>query len=543
MAAGLAMAQPGINSIQNAASNIPPPLPNSPIAQGATFVVKGSGLGPANILVANFPYPLSLSGTSVKVTVGGQTRDCIMYYTLNVQIAAILPSSTPLGTGTLTVTYNGQTSAPSPITVVANNLGLYTLSSSGAGAAVATFQVPPPNGPYVSNGNAAIAGDSVILWGTGLGAIAADESIASPGGDMTNVPLEVFVGGQPATILYRGRNGCCSSVDTVYFRVPAGVAGCVTPVTMKIGSLVSNTVTIPIASSGRVCTPSNPGISQNDLSAILAKGSYTTGSVLLTRSSATTTTPSILPGIPATTTTVKNDTGSAGFFRVTGDLSTAFNSQFESVSFGSCAVYSYSGQTIPTIPLTTAVLDAGPSIGVNGAKGAKSLPKVQGAGYFSVLSATADYLDPGAYTLTGTGGADLGAFSAQTTVPPTLVWTNQAGSGTVNRANGLPVTWTGGDPNGNVQITGSSFVIVGTSSFFGASFVCTARTTDGAFTVPSIVLLALPPSGSISAGTISLPLPGTLGVAAASSSNVKVAGLDFFSVGSQMGISQSATYQ
>ena len=124
MAVGTAMSQPVISSIENAASNIPAPLPNSPIAQGATFVVKGSNLGPANILVTGFPYPLILSGTSVKITVSGQIKDAIMYYTLDRQIAAILPSSTPVGTGSLTVTYNGQTSAPAPVTVVANNLGL-----------------------------------------------------------------------------------------------------------------------------------------------------------------------------------------------------------------------------------------------------------------------------------------------------------------------------------------------------------------------------------------------------------------------------------
>ena len=177
MAVGTAMSQPVISSIENAASNIPAPLPNSPIAQGATFVVKGSNLGPANILVTGFPYPLILSGTfsmnstSISVmTTSGQIKDAIMYYTLDRQIAAILPSSTPVGTGSLTVTYNGQTSAPAPVTVVANNLGLYTLRSSGSGQAVATFQIPPAGGAYVSNGNAAIAGDSVILWGTGLGA-------------------------------------------------------------------------------------------------------------------------------------------------------------------------------------------------------------------------------------------------------------------------------------------------------------------------------------------------------------------------------------
>jgi hypothetical protein len=49
---------PMITAIENAATNIPPGLPNAAIAQGALFVVKGKNLGPANPVVASaFPYP------------------------------------------------------------------------------------------------------------------------------------------------------------------------------------------------------------------------------------------------------------------------------------------------------------------------------------------------------------------------------------------------------------------------------------------------------------------------------------------------------
>jgi len=99
---------PMISAIENAATNIPPGLPNAAIAQGALFVVKGKNLGPANVVVASvFPLPTSIGGTSIQVTVGGTTVDAIMYYSLAGQIAAILPSRAPVGTGTLIVTYNG----------------------------------------------------------------------------------------------------------------------------------------------------------------------------------------------------------------------------------------------------------------------------------------------------------------------------------------------------------------------------------------------------------------------------------------------------
>src|SRR5437016_3588461 len=116
-AAALAQA-PTITAAENAATNIPPGLPNSAIAQGALFVVKGANLGPPALAIAtSFPLPASIGGTSVQVTVGGTTVDAIMYYSLAAQIAAILPSKTPTGTGTVKVTYNGQ-SASAPVTVV-----------------------------------------------------------------------------------------------------------------------------------------------------------------------------------------------------------------------------------------------------------------------------------------------------------------------------------------------------------------------------------------------------------------------------------------
>ena len=103
-------AAPFITGVYNAGSWIPPSLPNSGVAQGAYLTVTGSGLGPASLVVAG-SYPLQttqgLGGTTVQVTVGGVTQTCIMYYTSGTQVSAILPSATPVGNGTLTVSYQG----------------------------------------------------------------------------------------------------------------------------------------------------------------------------------------------------------------------------------------------------------------------------------------------------------------------------------------------------------------------------------------------------------------------------------------------------
>jgi uncharacterized protein (TIGR03437 family) len=76
-------------------------------AQGSIFIVYGSAMGPSAIVVGTtLPLQTTLSGTSIQVTVGGTTVNALMVYTLESQLAAVLPSNTPVGTGTLTVTYN-----------------------------------------------------------------------------------------------------------------------------------------------------------------------------------------------------------------------------------------------------------------------------------------------------------------------------------------------------------------------------------------------------------------------------------------------------
>src|SRR5690348_778538 len=82
-------AAPAVFNVQNAVTNIPQGLPNAQIAPGSLFVVKGSGLGPANIAVASAAFQTTtLSGTSVAVTSGGTTVNAPMYYTSATQVAA-----------------------------------------------------------------------------------------------------------------------------------------------------------------------------------------------------------------------------------------------------------------------------------------------------------------------------------------------------------------------------------------------------------------------------------------------------------------------
>ncbi len=541
-----ALAQPVVFTVVNGASNILPGLPNAAVAQGAVFVAYGTGLGPASLVQASsFPLPTTLGGTSVQVTVSGTSVDAIMVYTLATQVAAILPSRTPVGTGTLKVTHDGQASAVFPITVTQSNVGLVTLNSRGSGDAVVTFpdyRVVAPN--YAPN-----PGETVIFWATGLGPVTYDETRAPLGWDMTSVPLEVLVGGRTAAVLYHGRTGCCAGTDQINVTLPKGATGCTVPVVMRIGNLVSNTVTMPIAASGRQCTPSNQAISQSEYERWLAKGSFTAGGVVLSRYISTVT--SRPSSLSAGAATVKSDYGSASFVKATGNPAAVFNAQVETPATGSCVLYTYSGQTMDFLAgLPVQGLDAGSAISISGPAGARSLTKTASSGLVSYSATLGDatpgnYLDPGTYTATGGGGADIGSFTAQHTLAPELAWTNQASITTVNRANGVRVTWAGGDPKGYIEILGTSAAIDPSGAAVRAVFLCAARTTDGCFSVPPAVLLGLPVGGATGTGGSSYAGSFLLGLGSVSyaGSGLQAAGLDFGYFLSTVGIVRSVAYE
>ena len=114
--AGIAIAQtPTITSggVTNGASYASPDLPSGTLAQGSLIVIKGNNLGPDKTpTFSSYPLPLQQDGTSVKVTCERYRRRCL--HDVHVESASCGNPAVPQhrqGAGTLTVTYNGQTSA------------------------------------------------------------------------------------------------------------------------------------------------------------------------------------------------------------------------------------------------------------------------------------------------------------------------------------------------------------------------------------------------------------------------------------------------
>jgi uncharacterized protein (TIGR03437 family) len=506
------------NGVKNTASYADPGFPNGSIAQGSIFAIFGSGMGPAAIQYASsFPIPTTLSGTTVSVTVSGTTVQCPIIFTLAGQIAAILPSTTPLGTGTIVVSYNNTPSPSAPITVVAHSLGLFTVNQQGTGPGV----IQDGSGKSNSLTNAFAPGQQVVFWGTGLGPITGSDANQPVQGNLPGITVAAYVGGKSATVAYAGRS-LDAGDDQINVILPAGVTGCYVPVYFTVTgsngvSVTSNFVTIAISSSGTTCTdPSYP-------TGLTSGTGYRSGSVSLGRS----VTNISSGGFSIAGTT---DSGSGAFYAYTPTYLTSASGYFYDIVVGSCMVLEYSsGNVIPTNLPT--VLDAGPVLNVNGPNGAKQLTKTQGIysatfGQNQVITPpiqgapapTPLYLDPGTYTIdNGNGGNDVGPFKLTLAVPPTFTWTNQNSITNIDRTQPLTITWTGGNPSSMVIVTGTS--ITADNAF--QTFICYAQDSALSLTVPPAILSLLPPSATIG-GTPS----GVLTVETSNSVTGSAPGLD-----------------
>jgi len=482
------VAGPMISAVVNAASYITPGLPNAGIAQGAIFVVFGSGLGPANIAFAPTAFQTTtLSNTSLAVTVGGKTVNAPMYYTSAGQLAALLPSNTPTGTGTITATYNGQPSSPAPITVVANNLGIFTISSDGQGPGIVSYPdyslVSAARASHCGGANtfcgAANPGDTLILWATGLGPVSGnDTSGAGLGQNMPNVPLTVWMGGVQAPVVYQGRSGCCVGEDQIVFTVPNNVpTGCAVPLLIQIGDQISNHTVMPVANGGRDCTPNNASIASVNTEQAVTAGPVSIGDIDLQKNF-------------NSGGTGYEDDADFQFLKIAASPGTEpfFDSFVDALPVGTCRVYNNLNGNNDNAIVGVATLDGGSSLTIQGPAGSLNVQGGTGAG--ATINAAGTFLGPGDYTVTGTGGKDVGPFSATITIPalPTLVSPSTPTNLTVTRSSGMTVTWTGG--GGNVQIHLASATDKTYSS--GATAQCTVAASAGTFTIPPYVLQALP---------------------------------------------------
>ena len=111
----------------------------------------------------------------------------------------------------------------------------------------------------------------------------------------------------------------------------------------------------------------------------------------------------------------------------------------------------------------------------------------------------ATFIEPGSWTIKGTGGADVGPFSASITVPPALNCSPSCDITTIDRTQPLTIQWTGGGGNQDyVEVAGvaTAASLADPKTNVAVLFACTARASDGTLTVPVSVLSQMPTSSA-----------------------------------------------
>jgi len=479
-------------SVFNAASYVPAGVPAGAIAQGSIFTVFGANLGPSTGATPSaFPLGTTLAGVSLSVVQGAISVSAIPVYVSASQINAIMPSDAPVGTASLQVTYNNARSNFSPVRITNTAFGIFTAVGTGIGPGVLQNYVSAANQPINAPKITAKPGQTITLWGTGLGPVPYPDSQPPKAGNLP-VQVQVFVGGVPATVAYSGRSPCCSGTDQIVFQVPTNAPqGCWVPVYVKTaGSVISNFVTMAIQPSGGTCT--NPILTQ--LSSVMVNGG-TFGEAIVYR------------------LTMHEDVGVAAPVDVTGDFHFEAFFNVQSVPFpfdstvslpppGTCTAYTEQGDMLrgmllPGSLLAATQLSVGPAFLLAGPNGQVTLDypvtsyragPLGGLISNNILPNTL-YLSPGSYTMTGSGGDDVGPFSASFSIPQPLIWNNRSQLNIVDRTQPLTISWTGGDTGQEIAVVGVGEDLPTNSSVV---FKCVALPGATSLTVPPDLLSNLP---------------------------------------------------
>lgn len=195
--------------------------PNNQIAPGQIVSIFGQNFTTATATAGAIPLPGQLGPQNTSVTACGKTLP--LYAVFPGQINAQLPLECPTtGSITATVSAGGQTSTQT-FTVATAAPGIFTINASGTGDGI----ILHADNTLVTPSKPAIAGETVVIFGTGLG----PTSPVFPTGTAANaannavMPVSVTIGGQPATVMYAGLTQTLVGLYQVNAVVPAGVSG------------------------------------------------------------------------------------------------------------------------------------------------------------------------------------------------------------------------------------------------------------------------------------------------------------------------------
>ncbi len=421
---------PTITSVTNAASYV------QPIAPGELVTIKGSNLtlGQTAQAAAN-PLPTELGGTTVLI---GGVPAALLYVSpeqINAQVPTAIYGSLDFSYNvTTTVLTSAGASAPINVPISAVGPGFFTSNASGCGPVAALNITPDGDISVNSKSNSAAPGDSIALFGTGLGV----PTVVHPNG-VAPTEAEAFMwrgsihwdyASSPVTPSYAGLAPNLVGVDQVNFQVPANSReGCSIPITMDTGLRTSQLVSVSVNTGRGPCTDP-PEQSYGTVS--LEKTVLSSPTTQSTTEQFLATFPAA-PGLVQPALPTYNLGSSIAYFSVpVASARACFADGYHQLSAGTISIQSGSEAPITVDPMTDSAV---------GTTYSQSLP--------------ANFIHQGTYELSSNPGSseDI-AFQASVPVGEEITIQNTLTPGTVlSPYKTKTLTWTGGDASSIVRIT------------------------------------------------------------------------------------------
>jgi uncharacterized protein (TIGR03437 family) len=213
------------------------------VAPGGLMTIFGTNLikVPAEVMSSSTGGTLPSSYNGTQVTIGG--KNAALLLTTAGYLVVQVPTDLAAGTPDLVVTNSNGASTSSKVTVATVAPGIFFDANGGILVKNSDFTL-------IGAGNAAKAGDIVVIYSTGLGAIA-----GLPSGQAAPIPngtsglfrtatASVTVGGKDAQVIYSLASPGFVGLYQTAIVIPAGAGTGKVPVTLKIGDSTSNTVTV-----------------------------------------------------------------------------------------------------------------------------------------------------------------------------------------------------------------------------------------------------------------------------------------------------------
>jgi uncharacterized protein (TIGR03437 family) len=236
-----APAEPSINSggVVGAASY----SPGAPVAPGSIAAVFGNFLVGSPFSAPGLPLPTSMSGVAFQIGSDPVPLFFVSSEQADIQVPWELAGQS---SASITASANGQVIAPQTVKLSTFAPGIFSTNGNGAGQGAilnASYQI-------VDSSHPALAGDVIQIYCTGLGPVTNQPATGSAAGttplSVTTTTPSVTIGGVQAPLIFSGLTPGDVGLYQVNVQVPAGTTTGTVSVTISIGGVTSNSVTISI---------------------------------------------------------------------------------------------------------------------------------------------------------------------------------------------------------------------------------------------------------------------------------------------------------